>query len=198
MSVDEPATDRQHGVATVDGYTGRMKRSNGKALVVGASFGLILALSLMLYIAATGAVPSVNATVDNVGVVPVFAPAASALWISLILGASFGGLVLAIGTGAVSRVIEPEARPASFAVVAVVGAVVSPIIAMSVLPLGIIVLGSIEEGTATIGVVELVSLTAIIGIVAGGLVVWLSSVLSRPPEAKEDVDLLAETADRSA
>lgn len=175
-----------------------MKRSNGKALVVGAASGLILALAGMLYIAATGGIPSVTAIADDSGILPVFAPAASALWIAVVLGSATAGFILAVGTRSVARVIQPDARPTPLAIVAAIGMIVAPVVGMAVFPLGVIVMGSIEEGTATISVAELVGLTAAVGIVAGSLVVWLSYVLSRPPAPKQDLGLMQDETDRSA
>lgn len=175
-----------------------MKRSNGMALGIGASSGLILALALMLYASATGGIPSVGATLDSTGIVPVFTPAASALWIAVILAASFGGFVLAAATRAVTRVIDPEATSAAFALVAVVGMVVAPVVAMAAFPLGTIVFGSIDNGTVSLGVAEMVWLTAAVGILAGAMVVWLAYILARPPVEEADLGLLSDTADRSA
>ncbi len=175
-----------------------MKPSYITALIVGSLTGLVLGVSLMLYVGATGGVPLVDAVVDGARVVPVFAAPASALWIVVILTSAFGGFVAAVATQAVSRAIDPDAASASLAVIAPLGMVVAPVIGMSVFPLGAVVLGSIEEGTATVGVVEMVALAGATGLVAGGFVVWLSYILARPPTATEDTSIHLDMADRSA
>lgn len=175
-----------------------MKPSYTAALVVGALNGLLLALALMLYVGATGGVPSVDAIGDGTTIVPVFAAPASALWIMVILTSAFGGLVTAAATKAVAGVIDPDAPSASPAVMAPLGTVIAPVIGMSVFPLGVTLLGSIKEGTATLSIVQLVALASITGLVAGGLVAWLSYILARPPVTKADTTLQPETADRSA
>jgi hypothetical protein len=175
-----------------------MKPSYITAFIVGALTGVVLALSLMLYVGATGGVPSVSAVVDGTRVVPVFAAPASALWIMVILASAFGGFVAAAATKAVSRAIDPDAASASLAVIAPLGIVVAPVIGMAVFPLGVVVLGSIDEGTTTLGVVEMVALAGLTGLVAGGLVVWLSYILARPPIAQEDTSIHMDMVDRSA
>ncbi|RLE12365.1 MAG: hypothetical protein DRJ28_09165 [Actinobacteria bacterium] len=175
-----------------------MKPSYMTALVVGALTGLILAISLMLYTGATGGVPSVDAVIDDTRVVPVFAAPASALWITVILASAFGGLVAAVATRAASRAIDPDAASASLAVIAPLGMVIAPVIGMAVFPLGAVVFGSIEEGTVTLGVVEMVALAGATGLVAGGFIVWLSYLLARPPIAEEDTLIHMDMADRSA
>ncbi len=175
-----------------------MKPSYTVALIVGAVTGLVLALSLTLYVGGTGGVPSVDAIVEGSRVVPVFASAASALWIVLILSTAVGGLLAAVVTKAVARTIDPDAQSASLGIIAPLGMVVAPVIGMAVFPLGVTVVGSISEGTVTISVVEMVVLASIVGIVAGGFVVWLSYVLARPPVAKEDTTIHMDMVDRSA
>jgi len=175
-----------------------MKPSYATALVIGAVSGLVLGLSLMLYAASTGGVPSVNALVQGDSVVPVFAVPASALWVVVILTGAFGGLIAAIATKAVARAIDPDAASASLVVIAPLGAVIAAIISMTVFPLGSVVFGSIDEGIVTLGVVAMVGLAGATGAVAGGFIVWLSYILARPPSTETDTSLLAETADRSA
>jgi hypothetical protein len=175
-----------------------MKPSYLTALLIGAVTGLVLALSLTLYVGATGGIPSVNAVVDGTRVVPVFAPPASAFWIMVILTSAFGGLIAAVATKAVARAIDPDARSASLAVIAPLGIVVAPVIGMAVFPLGTLMLGSIEEGTVTLSVVQLVALASLTGLVAGGLIVWFSYILARPPQVQEDADIHMDMADRSA
>ena len=120
-----------------------MKPSYITALIVGALTGLVLALSLMLYVGATGGVPSVDAVVEGTKVVPVFAAPASALWITVILASALGGLVAATSTRAVARAIDPGAASASLAIIAPLGAVVAAVIGMSVFPLVAGLLGKI-------------------------------------------------------
>lgn len=175
-----------------------MKASYLTALLVGAVTGLVLALTLILYVGATGGVPSVNAVVDGSRVVPVFAPSASSLWITVILACAFGGFVAAVATKATTRVIDPDASSASLGVIATLGLVIAPVIGMAVFPLGAVVLGTIEEGTVTLSVVQMVSLALTTGFVAGGLVVWLSYILARPPIVKEDPAIHVDMVDRSA
>lgn len=175
-----------------------MKPNYFAALVVGAVTGLVLALTLVLYVGATGGVPSVNAIIDGTRVIPVFAPPASALWIMVILTSAFAGFVSAVSTKAVASVIDPEAQSASLAVIAPLGILIAPVIGMAIFPLGVIVLGSIDEGAATLGVVDLVVLAGFTGFTVGGLVVWFSYILARPPAAKTDTSLHPDTADRSA
>ena len=54
-----------------------------------------------------------------------------------------------------------------------------------------IMLGSIAEGRAIVGVADLVLLASLAGLVAGGSVAWFSYVLARPHEPAEDTELLA-------
>jgi len=49
-----------------------------------------------------------------------------------------------------------------------------------------------------LGVVEMVALAGLTGLVAGGLVVWLSYILARPPIAQEDTSIHMDMVDRSA
>lgn len=175
-----------------------MKPSYLTALLVGAVTGVVLALSLMLYVAATGAIPTVDAVIEGSSVVPVFAPPASALWIMVILTAGFGGVIAAIATKAVARAIDPDAPSASLAIIAPLGFVVGAVIGMAVFPLGAMVLGSIEQGTVTLSVVEVVSLALITGLVAGGLIVWFSYILARPPQIEQDEEIHMDLVDRSA
>ena len=175
-----------------------MKPSYMTAVVVGALTGLVLALSLMLYVGATGGVPSLNAVNDGTRVVPVFAAPASSLWIVVILASAFGGFVAGVATRAVSRAIDPDAASASLAVIAPLSMVIAPVIGMAVFPLGAVVLGSIDEGTVTVSVVEMVALAGVTGLVGGGFIVWLSYILARPPIAEEDTLIHMDMADRSA
>lgn len=175
-----------------------MKPSYLTALVVGAVTGLVLALSLMLYVGATGGVPSVGAVSDGTRLIPKFTVPSSALWIMVVLASAGGGLVAATTTSAISRVIDPDAESASLAVTAPLGMVIAVVIAMAVFPLGAIVLGFVDEGTVTLSVIQMIALASATGLVAGGLIVWLSYILARPPTAEADTSLHMDMADRSA
>jgi hypothetical protein len=175
-----------------------MKPSYTTALVVGALTGLVLALSLMLYVGATGGIPSVNAVVDGSRVIPVFAPSASSLWIVLIVTSSVGGLIAATVTRAIARSIAPDSAAAPLWIVASLGMIVAPVVAMAIFPLGVMALGSLDGGVVTLSVVQVVSLAAITGLFSGSAIVWLSYILTRHPEAEEDTSIHMVTVDRSA
>jgi hypothetical protein len=168
-----------------------MKPSYSTALVIGAITGVVVALSLLVFFAASGAVPSLTAVPDGSDVVPTLTAPASATWIIVILAGAGGGLVVSIATFAVGRVLDPEASSAPLAVVAPLGAIVGAVIGMVVFPLGITVAGSISEGNANIGVADLTVLTAITGLVGGGAIAWLSYILVRPSSPADDPELLA-------
>lgn len=168
-----------------------MKPSYTTSFIVGAVSGLVLAVVLATYVAATGGVPSLTAVLEGSDVVPTIAPAASSMWITVIIAGLIGGFILAAATKAIASVIDPEAATASVTVIGSVGAVVGATVAIVVMPLGVTVLGSITDGAAIIGVADLFILTAIAGLVGGGSVVWLSYVLARQPEPKDDPELLA-------
>ena len=175
-----------------------MKPSYATSLVVGAVTGIVLAISLTLYVGATGGIPSVDAVVDGTRIVPVFATPASSLWIMVILTSALGGLVAAVTTKAIARVIDPDAKAVSLAIIATLGAVIAPVIGMAVFPIGAIALGSITEGVVTLSVIQIVALALIVGLVAGAFIVWLSYILARPPSVTEDPAIHLDTADRSA
>jgi hypothetical protein len=183
---------------SVVGTLAVVKPSYSTALLVGAVTGLVIALSLTLYVGATGGIPSVNAIADGTRIVPVFAPPASSLWIMVILTSAFGGFVAATATKAISRVIDPDAQSASLWIIASLAVVIAPVVGMAVFPLGAITLGTIEEGTVTLSVVQMISLALITGLVAGGFIVWLSYILARPPAVEEDTSIYVDTGDRSA
>lgn len=168
-----------------------MKPSYLTAFIVGSVTGLVMAVVLVTYVTATGGIPSLSAELDGADVVPTIAPAASAMWITVIVAGLVGGFILAAGTKAVASVIEPEAATASVTVITTVGAVVGATVAMVVMPLGVTILGSINDGTAIIGVADLVLLAAVTGLLAGGSVVWLSYLLARQPQPTADPELLA-------
>ena len=90
-----------------------------------------------------------------------------------------------------SKVIDPDADTAPFTVIATIVAIVGATVAVVVIPLGIMILGSITDGLAVIGVADMIVLAAIAGLVAGGTVVWISYVLARQPHHAEDPELLA-------
>ena len=146
---------------------------------------------LATYVTATGGIGSLTAESVGADVVPTIAPAASAMWITVIIAGLIGGFILAAGTKAIASVIDPEATTASVTVIGTIGAVVGATVAVVVIPLGITVLGSVTDGLAIIGVADLFVLAAITGFVAGASVVWLSYVLARQPEHTEDSELLA-------
>ncbi len=177
---------------TVDGYTRPMKPSYGSAFAVGAIAGLILAMAFALFAGATGGVPKLDTTGQGSSLEAAFAVPASAMWIvTLVLGA-VGGAILAIVTVAVAKVIDPEAAGAPMLIVAPLGAVVGAVIAFAVLPLGVTVVGSVQDGIATASVAALTGLVAAVGLVGGAGVVWLSYILTRPPQAHPDPELLAD------
>jgi len=168
-----------------------MKPSYTTSLVIGSVLGLVMGVVLATYIAATGGVPSLIVELEGADVVPTIAPAASAMWITVIIAGLIGGWILAVGTKAIASVIEPEGDTVSVTLIGTIGAVVGATVAVVVMPLGITILGSVTDGLAIIGVADLIILAAITGVVAGGSVVWLSYVLARQPQHVEDTDLLA-------
>ena len=175
-----------------------MKPSYTAALVVGALTGLVLALSLMLYVGATGGIPSVNAVVDGGRVIPVFDPPASTLWIVLIVTSSVGGLIAATVTRTVALLIDPDSAAAPLWIVASLGIIIAPVVAMAIFPLGTVALGSLDGGVVTLSVIHVVVLASLTGLFAGSAIVWLSYILTRHPEAEEDPSIHMVTADRSA
>jgi hypothetical protein len=175
-----------------------MKPSYSVALVVGALTGLVLALSLTLYVGATGGVPAVNAVIDGSRVIPVFAPPASSLWIIVIATSAIGGFVQATATRSIARVIDPDAVTAPLWIIASLGIIIAPVVAMAIFPLGAVALGSLDGGVVTLSVVQIVALASTTGLVAGGAVVWLSYILTRHPESEGDASIHMDMADRSA
>ena len=87
-----------------------MKPSYGRAFGIGALVGLVLGAAAMLFVGATGGIPKLGVTGEGIDLTPVFNVPASALWIVTILTTAAGGLVVAIATHAVARIIDPEAR----------------------------------------------------------------------------------------
>jgi hypothetical protein len=168
-----------------------MKPSYTTSLFIGAIAGLMMGVVFATYATATGGVGSLTAEIVGADVVPTIAPAASAMWITVIIAGLIGGFILAVATKAIASVIEPDAATASVTVIGAVGAVVGATVAVVVVPLGITVLGSITNGLAVIGVADLFVLAAVTGLVAGACVVWLSYVLARKPQEAQDPDLMA-------
>lgn len=168
-----------------------MKPNYFAALVIGGVTGLVMALALSSFFAATGAVPSLGAEVDGSDIIPTFSPAASATWMIVILAGLTGGAVLATITRAVARVIAPESHSASLGVIASIGAGIAATVSMVVFPLGITVTGSITDGHAVIAVTEFVLLAAITGLIGGAAVAWISYLLARPSTPADDPELQA-------
>lgn len=167
-----------------------MKPSYLTATVVGAVSGLVIALSIFTFAAAAGAIPSLTAEIQGSQVVPTFEPAASATWQIVVLSGLIGGMLIAIITRAVGRVLDPDSQ-SSLAVVVPLGAFLGAVGAMAIIPLGISVLGSVDGGLVIIGVADFVVLAALAGLVAGGIVAWITYVIVRPPAYKEDAELLS-------
>jgi hypothetical protein len=168
-----------------------MKPSYTTSLLIGAVVGLVMGVAMATYVTATGGIPALTAELDGAQVVPTIAPAASAMWITVIIAGLIGGLILSVGTKSIASVIEPEAATASLTLIGTIGAVVGAVVAVVIVPLGITILGSVTDGMAIISVADLFVLAAIAGLVAGGSVTWLSYVLARQPAHAEDPELLA-------
>ncbi|MGI9529336.1 MAG: hypothetical protein ACR2NG_06450, partial [Acidimicrobiia bacterium] len=60
-----------------------------------------------------------------------------------------------------------------------------------VFPLGITLLGSVQDGLATASVVDIVLLTIVAGLAGGAVICWQSYIMARPPQPKQDMELLA-------
>lgn len=168
-----------------------MKPSYTMSLIVGAVTGLIGAIAAFVFVAAMGGVPSLNPAIDTGNVEPVFSVAASTLWSMTIIAGAGIGIVLAIATKAVARVIDPDATSNSLLIIAPLGAVVGAVVGIVVFPLGSGIVGTIAEGTVTVTVTDMIAMVAIAGTLGGAAVVWQSYILSRPPEHEPDPDLLA-------
>lgn len=167
-----------------------MKPSYGTSLIIGAVTGLIVAIALFLFIASLGAVSALRPAIETDSATPVFSISASALWSMTLISGLVGGALLATITKGIARVIDPASSSVSLLVIAPLGAVVGAVIGMVVFPLGVTVLGTIAEGTATISVVGMTILTCISGLVGGATIVWLSYLLARPPVYEDDPALL--------
>lgn len=168
-----------------------MKPSYGSAFGVGAIVGLIGAVAATLFVGATGGISKLDVTAEAASIEPVFAVPASALWIVTIVVAAALGMLLAVVTAAVARVIDPEASGAGLWVIALLGAIVGGVVAFAVFPLGVSGLGSLQDGVATISVVDMVALSAIAGLAGGSVIVWQSYIMARPPLVTPDPELLA-------
>lgn len=167
-----------------------MKPSYGTALGIGAALGLVVSMAALLFVGATGAVSSMDVIGEGAGIEPAFAVPASALWIVVLITGAIGGLVLAMATRAIARVIDPDADSASPILIGPIGVIVGAVVAISVFPLGVSILGSLTDGVATITVLQMTLLTAIVGIAGGGAIVWLSYIMARPPESADDPELM--------
>lgn len=168
-----------------------MKPSYGSAFGIGAVAGLILALCAFVFVAATGGVTKLDVIGGGSAIEPALSVPTSAMWIVSILTGATCGLILAVVTRTIARVIDPTASSVSLAIIAPLGFVVGGVISFAILPLGITVLGSLADGVATIPVADLVLLVAIGGIVGGAVIVWQSYIMARPPLPEQDPELLA-------
>jgi len=168
-----------------------MKPSYAQATILGAVVGLVLALGALLFVGATGGVPKLGVTGEGAGVEPAFIVPASAFWMVAILAGAVIGLILSIGTRAIVRVLDPDSPSTTLWIVAPTGAIVGGVLALAVYPLGVSMFGSLADGNASISVVGMTMLTAILGIVGGAVIVWQSYVMSRPQQAQPDPELLA-------
>jgi len=168
-----------------------MKPSYGSALGIGAIVGAILALSALVFVAATGGVSKLIVIGEGASIEPAFAVPASAFWMVSILVAAVLGMVLAVITRAISAVIDPDSTGAPIWLIAVLGFIVGGVVAFAVFPLGITLLGTVQDGLATASVADLTLLTAIAGLAGGSVICWQSYIMARPPQPKEDTDLLA-------
>lgn len=168
-----------------------MKPSYGTALGIGAAAGLVLSTVLLLFAGATGAVTTMGIVGEGQDIEPAFSTPASALWIVVLLMGGVGGLVLAITTRAIARVIDPDAKSVPSGVIGAIGLVVGAVVAIAVLPVGVTVLGSVSDGTATVTVIQMVLLASIVGVAGGAAVTWLSYIMARPPQHAADEELLA-------
>ncbi len=168
-----------------------MKPSYSTSAIVGAVTGLIVAVAILLFVGSLGAVSYLNPSIETGSVDPVFSIPASALWSMTLIAGLGGGTLLAAATYGIARILDPDAQPVSSAVVVVVGAIVGATVAITVMLVGAGILGTVADGVATITVVQMVVLTAIIGLAGGASVVWLSYILARPPIHETDPELLA-------
>lgn len=158
---------------------------------MGALVGLVVALCSALFVGATGGVTKLDVIGEGASIEPVFSIPASAFWMVAIITGVVCGLVVAIATRAIAIVIDPDTTGASSWVIASLGAVVGGVVAFSVFPLGVTLLGSVQDGLATVSVADFVLLSAVAGITGGAIIVWQSYIMARPPQAQQDPELLA-------
>ena len=167
-----------------------MKPNYGSALWIGAVVGLVVSMAVLLFVGATGAVSKLAVVGEGADIEPAFAVPASSFWIVVIVSGAVAGLAIAIITRAISRVIDPSASSASSLIVGPLGAVIGGVVAIAVYPLGASTLGSIADGVATVTVIQMIVLTAIVGVAIGGAMAWLTYVMARPPQLEDDPELL--------
>jgi hypothetical protein len=168
-----------------------MKPSYSTSFLVGAVAGLVVAVSILLFVGSLGGVSFLNPSIETGSVDPVFSIPASALWIMTLIAGFAGGAVVSGVTFGIARVIDPDATPVSSVIVILTGATVGATVAIVVMLLGAGILGTVADGVATVTVVQMVIFTAVIGLSGGATVAWLSYVLARPPVYETDPDLLA-------
>jgi hypothetical protein len=168
-----------------------MKPSYSTSFLVGAVAGLVVAVSILLFVGSLGGVSFLNPSIETGSVDPVFSIPASALWIMTLIASFAGGAVVSGVTFGIARVIDPDATPVSSVIVILTGATVGATVAIVVMLLGAGILGTVADGVATVTVVQMVIFTAVIGLSGGATVAWLSYVLARPPVYETDPDLLA-------
>ena len=179
------AGDRQTGTLLT------MKPSYGSAFGIGAIAGTVIALCALVFAGATGGVSKLIVLGEGAAIEPAFAVPASAFFMVISVVGGLCGLILALATRAVSAVIEPDRAGAPTWLIGVLGFIVGAVVALAVYPLGITVFGSIQDGLATASVVDMVALTAVAGLAGGAAICWQSYIMARPPQPKEDTDLLA-------
>jgi hypothetical protein len=167
-----------------------MKPSYSTSFLVGAVGGLVVAVATLLFVASLGGISYLNPSIETGSVDPVFSVPASSLWMMTLVAGFGGGAVISAITFGVARVIDPAAKPLASPIVILVGATVGATIAIAVMLLGAGILGTVADGMATVTVVEMVVLAAIIGLSGGAFVAWFSYVLARPPVYEADPDLL--------
>ena len=168
-----------------------MKPSYTSAFGLGALAGLIIALSALLFVGATGGTAKLEVIGEGTGIEPAFAIPASAFWMVSIVAGAVCGLILALVTHAIGKVIDPDAQGAPVWVVGLLGVVVGGVVSFAIFPLGSTVLGSVQDGVATVTVADITILTAVAGLAGGAAIAWQSYIMTRPPQAKEDPELLA-------
>ncbi len=168
-----------------------MKPSYGSAISLGAIVGIVIALSAMLFVAATGGVAKLTVIGDGTSIEPAFAVPASAFFMVATLVGGVCGLVLAVGTRAISAVIDPETSGAPMWLIGVLGFVVGAVVSAAVFPLGVTLLGTVQDGLATASVVDMVLLTIVAGLAGGAVICWQSYIMARPPQPEPDTELLA-------